>query len=441
MTPNMKSYLSFLILLHCGSFAFGNPADEDRMAWFHDAKFGMFIHWGIYSVPAGEWKGEKDHGEWIQYTGNIHSAEYEKFAAQFNPVKFNSDEWVSLAKESGMKYIVITSKHHDGFCMYDSKLTSYDIVDASPYRKDPMKDLSKSCQEHGLKFCFYYSVKDWHHPEYPQKYTRFKKIQPEGFHGSPNPNADINKYFDYMEGQVKELLSNYGPIGIMWFDLGVPFDDPENRPFGEHLVDVIHELQPNCLINNRLSGIGADYGTPEQRIPGGKSSQAFEVCMTLNRHWGYNKNDNDWKDAETVIHNLVDIVSKGGNYLLNVGPTSEGLIPQESIDILTEVGAWMKQNGESIYGTQPGGPSIRWNHDIARITTKDNKWYLHIFDWPEDNKIFFRKIPLKIKKAYLLSDKDQSVLQVKYYNDDVSVMIYLHENAPDAIDSVVVLEF
>src|SRR5512146_1476386 len=195
----------------------GAPSDEKRTEWFRHDKFGMFIHWGIYSVPAGEWKGGKDHAEWIMLTGKIPSAEYEKFATGFNPVKFDATQWVQLAKDAGMKYLVITSKHHDGFCMYDSKLTDYDIMQATPFGRDPMKELAAACQQTGLKFCFYYSVPDWHYAEFPAKYSQ------RGFHGNPNPNADLNKYVEYMKGQVRELLSNYGPIGIMWFDGGGSF--------------------------------------------------------------------------------------------------------------------------------------------------------------------------------------------------------------------------
>ena len=380
-----------------------------KLAWFQDARFGLFIHWGLYAVPAGEWNGKKDYGEWIQYGANIPGKEYEKFAKEFNPVRFNAKEWVTMAKEAGMKYIVITTKHHEGFCMYDSKLTKYDIVDATPYGKDPMKELAAECNSQGLTMCFYYSVKDWHNPDYPVKYTYYSKEQPEGFHGFPNPNADYQKYFDYMQGQVKEILTNYGPVGIIWFDwCGSAFDANEiqNRKRAQQFVDSIHKWQPGCLINNRLGGIGADYGTPEQEIPGGIQKSAFEVCMTLNDHWGFNKNDNNWKSAKEIIYNLCDITSKGGNYLLNVGPTAEGIIPQQSQQILKEVGNWLSVNGDAIYGATSGGPSVRWNADIKMITAKPGSLFLHLFSWPSDNKVYLNDFTGKFEKAYLLADKN-----------------------------------
>ncbi|OHB67946.1 MAG: hypothetical protein A2Y76_01110 [Planctomycetes bacterium RBG_13_60_9] len=407
----------------------GGPGYDNRTEWFRQDKFGMFIHWGIYSVPAGEWTDRKDHAEWIMLTGNIPSAEYEKFAPQFNPVKFNAQEWVQLAQDAGMKYLVITSKHHDGFCMYDSKLTDYDIMQATPFGRDPMKELASACSLAGLKFCFYYSVVDWHHPQFPAKYSQ------RGFHGDPNPNADLDKYVAYMKDQVRELLSGYGPIGILWFDGGGSF---RGQPMAElvhaqEIIDMIHQVQPRCLVNNRL-GLPADYGTPEQRIPGQASKDLFEVCMTLNRHWGYNKNDQDWKSPETIIRNLADIAGKGGNYLLNVGPTAEGTIPEGSVRTLREVGKWMKVNGESIYGTT-ASPFAKtpW----GRCTAKPGKLYLHVFDWPADGRLSVPGLRNKVARAYLLADSDHPCTATQ---SDAQVTIAMPQEAPDKIDTVVVLQ-
>jgi alpha-L-fucosidase len=405
---------------------------KDRMEWFHKAKFGMFIHWGVYSVPAGEWKGNKNQAEWIMKNMKFSSGEYEKFAKQFNPVKFDAEAWAKLAKEAGMKYMVITAKHHDGFCMYDTKLTDYNIVKGSPYKRDPMKDLVKACVENGLTFCFYYSVVDWHHPEFPAKYSQ------KGYHGNPNPKADMDKYVEYMQGQVRELLTNYGPVGIMWFDGGGSFKgvDRVKLLHATALLDMIHEIQPKCLVNNRLE-IGGDYGTPEQRIPGEKQETAFEVCMTLNRHWGYNKHDKEWKESPEVIQKLVDICSKGGNFLLNVGPTAEGRIPDDSIRILKEVGKWMDVNSESIYDTaaSPLEEAPKW----GRITAKPDKLYLHVFDWPKDQQVTVTGITQKIKKAYLLADKAAAPLEVKQLDNGFRVS--LPSKAPDPTDSVIVVEY
>lgn len=403
---------------------------DERMKWWRQARFGMFIHWGLYAVPAGEWKGQTNHAEWIMLKGKIPSSEYEKFAPQFNPVKFDAKQWVQIAKDAGMKYMVITSKHHDGFCMYDSKLTNYDIIEATPFGRDPMKELAEACREAGLKFCFYYSVVDWHHPEFPAKYA-----QRGGFHGDPNPNADLEKYVDYMQGQVRELLTNYGPIGIMWFDGGGSF---RNAPMPElvhsqETIDLIRQLQPECIINNRLR-LPADYGTPEQRIPGQAPEYDFEVCMTLNRHWGYNKHDNNWKSAQTIIHNLADIAGKGGNYLLNVGPTAEGLIPEGSINTLRDVGKWMKKYGESIYGTTAGPfEKLEW----GRCTAKPGKLYLHVFDWPTDGKLNVPGLKNNVKQAYLLASAEK--LAVEREGTD-NLIIKVPTEAPDKIDSVIVVE-
>jgi alpha-L-fucosidase len=404
-------------------------AYEQRTEWFRQARFGMFIHWGIYSVPAGEWNGGKDHAEWIMLTGKIPSAEYEKFATGFNPMKFNATEWVQLAKDAGMKYLVITSKHHDGFCMYDSKLTDYDIMQATPFGRDPMKELASACNQAGLKFCFYHSVVDWHHPEFPAKYSQ------GSFHGSPNPNANLDKYVAYMKGQVRELLSNYGPIGILWFDGGGSF---RGQPMAElihaqEIIDMIRRLQPMCIVNDRL-GLPADYGTPEQYIPGRAPKKMFEVCMTLNDHWGYNQFDNHWKSPETVIRNLADIAGKGGNYLLNVGPTAEGTIPEGSVRTLREVGKWMKVNGASIYGTTASPfRATPW----GRCTARSGKLYLHVFNWPTDGRLVVPGLRNKVSKAYLLAAPEQAC---RVTPGEEQVTVAVPRQMPDALDTVVVLE-
>ncbi len=413
---------------------------DDRLEWFRDARFGMFVHFGLYSILGGEWEGRADYGEHIQKQALIPGDEYVKLAARFDPVDFDAERLVSLAVEAGMKYLVITTKHHEGFCLFDSKLTDYDIVDASPYGRDPMKDLAKACEKAGIKLGFYYSVKDWHHLEYPTLYSSRTKGAPDGFHGFSNPNADYLKYLDYLEGQVTELLTNYGPIAIIWFDWSGDANlDPENVKRAEEVVAKIRELQPNCLINDRLlGGVGADYRTPEQHIPGGAMDAAFEVCMTLNRSWGYKKSDHNWKNPEDVIFKLVDIVGKGGNYLLNVGPTGEGAIPQPSVDILKRVGEWMDVNSESVYGAGVSPIKVRWIREVGASTARPGKIYLHLFDWPEDRKIFLPRFYLDVKKAYMLADPAQTPLEFDRYRR--SLMIHLGEEAPDEINSVLVVE-
>ncbi len=418
------------------------PANDSRLAWFNQARFGLFVHWGLYAIPAGEWHGQTDYGEWIMLQGNVPMETYEGYAAQFNPTRFNAAEWVALAKEAGMGYLVMTAKHHDGFCLFDSNYTHYDIVDASPFHRDPLQELSAACHQAGLTFCTYYSIVDWHHPEFPREYSQVRREFPDGYHGRPNPQADIGKYATYLRQQVRELLTNYGDNGILWFDGGGSFRNRDRRQLldGEKLVNMIHELQPGCLINNRL-GFGADYGTPEQEIPEAASTTPFEVCMTLNRHWGYNRHDHDWKSAETVIRNLCDIASKGGNYLLNVGPTAEGVIPPESVAILKTVGAWMKTNGDAIHGTQagPSRDTIRLQPD-GRMTTKPGKLFLHVFNWPKDGRLFLEGMKGDIvTKAYLLADPARKPLGLERH--ERSLFISVPALAPDPIASVVVVEY
>jgi alpha-L-fucosidase len=294
-------------------------------------------------------------------------------------------------------------------------------------------------------------VPDWHHPDFPAKYSQRATIATDGtitapgFHGQPKEDADPEKYVAYVKGQVRELLTNYGPIGIMWFDGGGAFGKdtvPANAErrvkvmHSQEIIDMIHELQPNCLVNNRL-GLPADYGTPEQKIPGEKSDKPFEVCMTLNKHWGYNKADKDFKSPKVVIQNLADIASKGGNYLLNVGPTAEGVIPKESTDILAEVGKWMKTNGDSIYATtaSPLAATPVW----GRVTQKGSTFYLHVFDWPKEGKLSVPGLPSPPKKAYLLGDESTKELAIDMTPEKV-MTVAVPEQAPDAVDTVIVVE-
>ena len=410
---------------------------DERMAWWREARFGMFIHWGLYAVPAGEWKGETKHAEWILTTAQIPVKQYEKFASQFNPVKFDAKQWVTTAKDAGMKYIVITSKHHDGFCLFDSKLTDYDVIDATPFKRDILKELSDECHSQGLKMCWYHSIMDWHHPDYLPR-RKWEKRSSEG--------ADFDRYIEYMKGQVKELITNYGEISVLWFD--GEWESTWDHEKGKNLYKYVRSLKPNIIINNRVgkgrAGMAGtydpktspgDFGTPEQEIPATGLGYDWETCMTMNDHWGYNKNDHNWKSKEDLIRKLVDIASKGGNFLLNVGPTAEGLFPQPSIERLAAMGKWMKINGDSIYGTSA---SLFSKLDWGRSTTKPGKLYLHVFEWPSDGKLQVPGLISKAESAYLLADP-KIELNIDYQSD--SAVILVPEKAPDTIVSVIVLEF
>ncbi len=417
---------------------------DERMGWWNEARFGMFIHWGLYAVPAGEWKGEKvpGIGEWIMENGHIPVSEYEQLAKQFNPVKFNAEQWVQIAKNAGMKYIVITSKHHDGFCLWDTKYTDYDVVDATPFKRDILGELAQECRKQGIKLCFYHSIMDWHHPDaqapfYP-KYNDTSKS---------NPNFD--RYVEYyLKGEIKELVHNYGPLGILWFD-GEWVKD-WTREMGWNMYDYCLSLQPDIIVNNRVGNgrqgmrglskskeFAGDYGTPEQEIPAtGLPGVDWETCMTMNDTWGYKSYDNNWKSCEDLLHKLVDIASKGGNFLLNVGPTAEGLIPGPSVERLAAIGEWMKVNSESIYGTtaSPLG-EVPW----GRCTAKPGKLYLHVFDWPANGKLEVSGLKNKVKKAYLLADKKRAKLLVMHTNSE-KVVVTVPSKAADPVNTVIVLE-
>jgi alpha-L-fucosidase len=380
---------------------------EQRMKWWEDARFGLFIHWGLYSVPAGEWKGDTTHAEWIRTTAQIPIKEYEKFVQQFDPEKFNADEWVKLAKAAGMKYIVITTKHHDGFCMFDTKQTDFDIM-STPFHRDVMKELAAACKKEGIQLCFYHSIMDWHQPYYfPRR---------EWEKDRPGTGSNFDAYVSYLKNQLKELLTNYGKIGVLWFD--GQWENTWTHERGKDLYQYVRGLQPSIIVNNRVdvgregmgqtkTGFAGDFDTPEQEIPAtGIPGADWESCMTMNNNWGYNSHDNHWKSSEDLIRKLIDIASKGGNFLLNVGPTAEGLFPQPSIDRLKDIGSWMSINHESIYGTRASPfKSLSWGRCTKKTITGGTRLYLHVFDWPGDGKIVIPNFGSPVTNCYSLADK------------------------------------
>ena len=431
------------------------PAQRDaRMAWWRDARFGMFIHWGLYSIPAGTWQGRQvpGIGEWIMNTGSIPVADYKALASQFNPTGFNAHDIVALAKSAGMKYIIITSKHHDGFAMFDSKADPFNIVAATPFHRDPLRELADECRKQGIKLGFYYSQdQDWTAPGGAAYKT--------GNHDRPNHHwdpAQDGSFADYLHKkaipQLEELLSNYGEFpSVIWFD--TPTKDMTPQLAGE-IVALLNQ-HPNLIWNNRLGGgYKGDTETPEQYIPAkGYPGRDWEACMTINDTWGYKSYDTDFKSTKTLLQNLIDIASKGGNYLLNIGPDSKGNVPPAEVERLQEIGKWLDVNGEAIYGTGPtlfgaeagsfssneldksGKPKFipKWEW---RSTTSSNKIYIELFAWP-NGTFHLDSVPRDVTGAYLLADKDHSALRVTKVGSGIDVALPMH--ALDPIATVLVL--
>jgi alpha-L-fucosidase len=405
---------------------------KDRMEWWREARFGLFIHWGLYAIPGGEWNGERipQISEWIMLRAKIPVAEYEALAKKFNPVKYDADAWVRLAKEAGMKYIVITSKHHDGFAMFHSKTNPYNIVDATPFDRDPLKELAEACKKHGIKLGFYHSqAQDWHNPGgsyagYPDEPHWDKDMQ----------RIPMEQYIDEKAyPQVKEILSNYGDIAIMWWDTPIGMTEPMAEK-----LNTLLDLQPGIIANNRLyRPWPGDFSTPEQHIPPTGLDYDWETCMTMNTSWGYKWYDDNWKSSETLIQYLADIASKGGNFLLNVGPTAEGEIPKPSIERLKSIGEWMKVNSASIYGTT-ASPFFKlpWGRCTKKENNKSSILYLHVFDWPANGQLEVPGLKSKIKSAKLLVDGKK----LTFNSTDTGASITIPGSAPDPVNTVIVVE-
>ncbi len=404
------------------------PSSQDaKLQWFREAKFGLFIHWGLYCIPAGEWKGKPvaGLGEWIMNRAKIPVKDYEQLASQFNPVKFNAEDWVQMAQDAGMKYLVITSKHHDGFAMYHSEASKYNVFDATPWHRDPLKELAAACARHDINFGFYYSqAQDWHEPNGAGNTWDF----------GPDNQKDFDQYLrGKAEPQVKELLSGYGPICLVWFDTPRMMSGERAQRF----IDIVHALQPATLIDGRLGAEGDYRSMGDNKIPDDVLAGDWEVPATVNHTWGYKKDDNDWKSPEDLTFKLVDIVSKGGNYLLNVGPTSEGVIPQPSQDNIRAVGRWLKVNGEAVYGAGPTPFHDELSATNWRCTTKPGRLYLTIFKWPAGS-FELANVSKKVKKAYLLTSTGHTPFKVRQQGNHVNIA--LPAQAPGPMASVVVLE-
>ncbi|MGD0015119.1 MAG: alpha-L-fucosidase [Bryobacteraceae bacterium] len=425
------------------------PADtarEQRLAWFHEAKFGLFIHWGLYAIPAGEWKGRPvaGIGEWIMNRAQIPVREYEQLAARFNPVKFDADAWVRVAQDAGMQYLVITSKHHDGFALFESKVSSYNVVDATPFHRDVLKELARACERRNLRLGFYYSqAQDWHEPNGAGNTWDF----------GPDDKKDFDQYLRAKaEPQVRELLSNYGPVCLVWFDT------PRMMNVGDRaqrFADLVRTLQPDCLIDGRLGAEGDYQSTGDNAIPDQPMAGAWETPATINHTWGFKQDDDDWKSPGEIIFKLTDIVSKGGNYLLNVGPTAEGVIPERCVEILRAVGRWLKVNGDAIYGTgrtpfgeelgdyaanlrDGAGKPVFLARTDWRCTTKPGKLYFILFRWYRDS-FALPHFKNRVTRAYLLADPERQPLELQTAQDG-TVLVAIPRTPPNPVANVIAVE-
>lgn len=381
--------LSGLIQACSAPAAARSDGADPRMDWWREARFGMFIHWGLYAIPAGNWGTQTTHGEWILDTAHIPVETYEKFTSQFNPVKFDARAWARMAKNAGMKYMVITSKHHDGFCLFDSKYTDYDVM-STPFGRDILKELQEACEQEGIRLCFYHSIMDWHHPDY---------LPRRPWETRSSAGAVFDRYVNHLRNQVGELLTNYGKIGVLWFD--GEWEATWTHALGIDLYNYCRSMAPWIIVNNRVDkgrggmagmtsgGFVGDFGTPEQEIPAtGLPGVDWETCMTMNRNWGYNSNDRDFKSRRELIQKLSDIASKGGNFLLNIGPRADGTFPEESVERLAQMGAWMDAYGPAVHGTSAGPfPSLPFGRCTQKREGSNTTLYFHVFDWPGNGQL------------------------------------------------------
>lgn len=355
-TISRRQYIAMLSagasLVTCSSQSAGGPADrERRMRWWHEAKFGMFIHWGLYSVLGRH--------EWVMENEGIPVAEYENLATRFTPTPNAARAWAKLARQAGMKYMVMTTKHHEGFCLFDSKLTNY-CAPKQACGRDLVKEYVEAARAEGMRVGFYYSLMDWHHPDGAR---------------CEHDETARKRFVEYIHGQIRELLTNYGKIDIMWYDVAWPLDAAGWE--SERMNKMVFELQPDIVVNNR-NKLEGDFSTPEQRIQAAEG-KAWEACMTMNNSWGYQKNDDDWKTPKTIVRNLITCARQGGNYLLNIGPKPDGSVPEESVKILEAVGGWMQKNSDTVRGAEPCQVS---RSNYCGFTRKGNTLYVHAHFWP-----------------------------------------------------------
>lgn len=429
---------------------FDREAYLKRMEWYINDRFGMFIHWGLYSIPA--------RGEWLRSNEEITKADYMKYFDEFDPIDYDPKKWAKLAKEAGMKYVVLTAKHHDGFCLFDTKTTDFKATNTK-CKRDLIKEYIEALREEGLKVGLYYSIIDWYHEDYPHYGDKIHPMRNNKEYSNENRNFD--NYLKYMHEQVRELCSNYGQIDVLWFDFS--YDDMRGEKWkATELMNMVRKLQPNVIIDNRLEVSGEGYGSletgnptpyhgdfvsPEQMIPPNGirdklgNPMIWEACVTMNNNWGFCGTDKFFKPAPMLIKKLVECVSKGGNLLLNVGPDAKGNIPEESVDALKVIGKWMSKNSSSIYGC---GMSDIPKPDFGRVTQNGNKVYFHLYE----NSI--GPVPLvginkaKVKKIRLLSTGHEVPISKSWVHSDYPDIVFANLGSnpilPDPIDTVLEVE-
>ena len=428
------------------AFQFSREAYERRVKWFTEARFGMFIHFGLYSIPA--------RGEWVRSEEFIPKEDYDPLINEFNPTRCDMRQWMRTARDAGMQYVLFTAKHHDGFCLYDSAYTDFKSTN-SPAGRDFVREFLDAAREYGLRAGLYFSIIDWRHPDFPHYGDKQHPMRNDPAYG--NENRDFNRYLDFFHAQVKEVCSNYGKLDLIWFDFS--YDDLRGEAWrGTELMEMVRSLQPDVVINNRLEVSGEGYGslaegrptpyhgdfvTPEKMIPPHGLLDVegrplvWESCVTMNEHWGYCATDNFYKPAPMLIKQLVECVSKGGNMILNVGPDATGRFPQQSLEILAEMGRWMDRNGESIYGCGPAGME---KPEYGRITRKGNTLYYHLYE----NTIGPMPLPGlekdKVQAIRRLADGTEVLLSTNWVHSDYPDVVFVDLGPdpvlPDTTDTV-----
>jgi alpha-L-fucosidase len=418
----------------------GGPAHTaaDRMAWWREARFGMFVHFGLYSMLAGEWQGKTDYGEWIRNNAKIPIDEYNTLIGRFNPTRFDADALARQAAAAGMKYLVITTKHHDGFCLWPTAQTRWSVP-YSPYRRDLMRDVADACRAHGVKPCWYHSIMDWHHPDYLPRRDWEVAVRPA-------TGAGFTRYVRFLKAQVEELLTQYGDIGVMWFD--GEWESTWTKELGASLLEHVHSLQPDTLVNSRVGPqppspvegqmvrpTYGDFGTPEQKIPDrGVPGVDWESCITMNGNWGFNRADTNWKSVSRLVELLVETSSKGGNLLLNVGPDGSGATPLPSVERLQGLATWMRVHRSAIHGTS----ASPFEGTPFRATRAGNRLHCFLHTWPTDTELLLPGVQTQPTRAFMMGAREGESLSVRRV--DRGLVVTLPAKPSDSICSVLTVE-